>query len=233
MTVIVKGTGGRSSFGLLVDDVRISYPGTETTFLDVQADSRNWVDGVKAFQTYAASKNLYPRDLIDGIWGKKSEGAFTALLPGVAGPTTTRMLGGLDSISPAVFRKARTLYGIACARDAWLKKVYGDVQVEPDINAREETADLVAGSDPWNPNDPAANRDPVGVGAAQTTDPYATERGDTLTVEGDEELDTGTRRNPHLAYVGWGVGVLVVGLAVTGIVMALRGPRRTRRRRRR
>ncbi len=224
-----------SSYGLLVTDVGIAWPGLEYMYLAVKDNAEQQMAAVTKLQEYAHSRGLYqygPRDP-DGGWGPRTEAAFRGLLPGASGPTTARMLGGLMALSSAAFGKYSTIFGIAVARDNWLRRTQNDQQVETDLSAQNEQGTLDQGPAAWDPTTPRS--DDVVV---HTTDTLAAEEGanPSADVEAvvDDNVATGSQVQPRRAYVGMAVGGLVVALAVGAVVVALRSkPRRTPRRTRR
>lgn len=225
-----------TSYGLIVTDVGIAWPGMEYMYLAVKDNADQQMAAVVKLQEYAHTRGLYqygPRDP-DGAWGSRTEAAFRALLPGASGPTTTRMLGGLMALSAVAFNKYSTIFGIAVSRDNWLRKVHNDQQLETDLSAQNEQGTLTEGPASWDPTSPRS--DDVVV---QTTDTLAPEEGANPSADVDAVVDdnvatsSGSQVQPRRAYVGMAVGGLVLALAVGAVVMALRKPRRPAPRRRR
>lgn len=218
--------GRRTSYGLLVGDVGVSYPGMQWLYLAVQDDPEQQLAAVVQLQKYARARNLYtfgPRDP-DGTWGTRTEAAFRGLLPGASGVTTTRMLGSLERLSSAVFGAYATLFGIGISRDKWLRRTRGTVQTDVDLSARNEQSTLTTQPGAWNPTQNRVNEVDAGT-SSPTRGEADVPSNDVLAVDDPQ----GTARPPSTtkkSVLPWAVGGLLLAAALGAVVVATRKPKR-------
>jgi hypothetical protein len=189
----------------------------------------------KAFQRYAVIRGLYASADIDGDWGRLTERAWNALLPGASGVTTTRALERLRDLAPDRFLTQIQL-GIAAARDNYLRRL-GRIQTSPDPTAERRT------SVPGGPGDTVAQ--------SEASAQYLSDQGEAMIAELTSSVDTEQpvgqateiqgprpvvteppaveepRKMSTAAKAGIGIAmaVIVVGLAI-GLAAAGRKPRR-------
>ena len=227
-----SGWSGFRGFGSLRSEIEATgAPGIAAVLSAFDALARSATQRrayVRGWQTWANSRGLYT-GTIDGIWGPKSEAAFTSLLPRAYGrPTTLADLlainfGGIDY---------QALLSVGISRDNWLATrptlpprptpaepevveeaqaattgpTRIDITLPPTTTGEEETVIVTPVTDP------------AGGGVPIATNPQRVEitlpSGETQMVLITPVEEPSTRK---INWVGWGA----VALAVAGVVVAV------------